>query len=71
MAVFANRTKVQLIGGLPHSITIAMNDQYDIITNISVEDGIINGRACCVKLIQFSRNNNKIFEFGRFSLEQN
>ena len=43
MAALANRTKVQSMERLSHSITKAVNHQCDIIAHISVEDGIING----------------------------
>ena len=44
-------------GGLPANITITVNHQYDIIADISVEDGLINGAECCVKYIQLQQNN--------------
>ena len=39
-------------GGLPKVITVAVNHQYDIISNIAVQDGIMNGAECCIKYIQ-------------------
>ena len=44
-------------GGLPANITIAVNHQYDMIANISVEDGLINGAECSVKYVQLQQNN--------------
>ena len=33
-------------GGLTANITIAVKHQYDIIANISIEGGLINGAEC-------------------------
>ena len=45
-------------GGLPKQITIALNHQYDIISNIAVEDGLMNSAQHCVKYIQLQDNNS-------------
>ena len=45
-------------GGLLKQITIALNHRYDVISNIAVEDGIMNGVQCCVKYIQPQDNNS-------------
>ena len=45
-----DKQKAESTGGLPKQITIALNHQYDIISNISVEDGLMNGAQCCVKV---------------------
>ena len=39
-------------GGLPRQVKIVVNHQYDIISNIAVHDGLINGAECCIKYIQ-------------------
>ena len=44
-------------GGLPKKITIATQAQYDLISNIDVEDGLMNGAECCVKHIYFEPGN--------------
>ena len=33
-----------------------VNHQYDIISNIAVHDGLINGAECCIKYIQEQEN---------------
>ena len=33
--------------------------QYDIISNINVNDGIINGAECCIKYIETKEDENK------------
>ena len=39
---------------------IALNHQYDLMTNIDVEDGLINGAECCVKYITENKNNQNL-----------
>ena len=51
-----SKCKTEKTDGLASSITVAINHQRDIIANISVEDGIINGPECCVKYIQPQQN---------------
>ena len=51
-----SKCKPEKTGGLASNITVAINCQYDIIANISVEDGLINGAECCVKYIQPQQN---------------
>ena len=36
-------------GGLPQDVTLKTNEQYDLISNIDVEDGLINGAQCIIK----------------------
>ena len=33
-----------------------VNHQYDIISNIAVHDGLINGAECCIKYFQEQEN---------------
>ena len=47
-----DKRKPESTGGLPKVITVAVNHQYDIISNIAVQDGIMNGAECCIKYIQ-------------------
>ena len=47
-----DKHKPESTGGLPKVITVAVNHQYDIISNIAVQDGIVNGAECCIKYIQ-------------------
>ena len=51
------KRKSESTGGLPRSVTVALNHQYDLISNVAVEDGLMNGAQCCVKLIQLQENN--------------
>ena len=46
-------------GGLPENIILITNQQYDLITNIDVEDGLINRAQCIIKYIQTTQKNNK------------
>ena len=64
-------------GGLPANITIVVNHPLDIIANISVEDGLINGAECCVKYNQLQWNNEtfpaviwEMFENNKICKEQ-
>ena len=43
-------------GGLPEIITLNTEQQYDIISNIDVTDGLINGAECCIKYIQTKKD---------------
>ena len=52
-----SKCKQENTGGLASDITVAINHQYDIIANIAVEDGLINGSECCIKYIQPQQNN--------------
>ena len=47
-----DKHKPESTGSLPKVITVAVNHQYDIISNIVVQDGIMNGAECCIKYIQ-------------------
>ena len=47
-----DKHKPESTGGLPKVITVAVNHQYDIISNIAVQDGIMNGAEYCIKYIQ-------------------
>ena len=42
--------------GLPEIITLNTEQQYDIISNIDVTDGLINGAECCIKYIQTKKD---------------
>ena len=44
-------------GGLPRQVKIAVNHQYDLISNIAVHDGLMNG-AKCIKYIQRQDSNS-------------
>ena len=47
-----DKCKPESTGGLPKVITVAVNHQYDTISNIAMQDGIMNGAECCIKYIQ-------------------
>ena len=51
-----NKQKIENTGGLPRQVKIVVNHQYDIISNIAVHDGLINGAECCIKYIQEQEN---------------
>ena len=57
LSTAVSKRKQENTGGLPSEITVAVNHQYDIISNIAVEDGLINGSECCIKYIQPQQNN--------------
>lgn len=46
-------------GGLPDLITLNTEQQYDIISNIDVTDGLINGTECCIKYIETKKNQDE------------
>ena len=45
--------------GLPQLIVLNTEQQYDIISNINVNDGIINDAECCIKYIETKQDENK------------
>ena len=51
-----NKQKIENTGGLPRQVKIVINHQYDIICNIAVHDGLMNGAECCIKYIQEQGN---------------
>ena len=56
-----SKRKITHTGGLPEKILLITNQQYDLITNIDVEDGLINGAQCIIKYIQTTmKNDNNI-----------
>ena len=52
-----DKHKPESTGGLPKYTTVATNHQYDIISNIAVNDGTMNGVECCIKFIQPQTHN--------------
>ena len=47
-----SKRKITHTGILPQDVTLITNEQYDLISNIDVEDGLINGAQCIIKYIQ-------------------
>jgi len=58
-----SKRKTNHTGGLPPNITLITNEQYDLISNIDVTDGLINGTQCIIKYIQTTNSNNNIFPY--------
>ena len=58
-----SKRKITHTGGLPQDVTLITNEQYDLISNIDVEDGLINGAQCIIKYIQTTQKNNDIFPY--------
>ena len=46
-----SKQKINHTGGLPETINLIANEQYDLISNINVNDGLINGTQSIVKYI--------------------
>ena len=40
---------VGFTGGLLYMLLVTVNKQYDIIANVSIDDGLLNGAHCCIK----------------------
>ena len=55
-----NKRTAEKTGGLPRQVKIAVNHQYDLISNIAVHDGLMNGAKCCIKYIQRQDSNSNI-----------
>ena len=58
-----SKWKINHTGGLPETITLIANQQYDLISNIDVNDGLINGTQCIVKYIQTTKHNDNILPY--------
>ena len=52
-----SKKQVKDTGGLSQEIILATDQQYDIINNIDVKDGLINGTECTIKYIQCTNDN--------------
>ena len=46
------KRKITHTGGLPEEVLLMADEQYDLISNIDVDDGPINGSQCVIKYIQ-------------------
>ena len=58
-----SKRKITHTGGLPQDVTLITNEQYDLISNIDVEDSLINGAQCIIKYIQTTQKNHDIFPY--------
>ena len=63
IAAAISKWKINHTGGLPETITLIANQQYDLISNIDVNDGLINGTQCIVKYIQTTKHNVNILPY--------
>ena len=63
IAAAISKRKINHTGGLPETITLIANQQYDLISNIDVNDGLINGTQCIVKYIQTTKHNDNILPY--------
>ncbi|MCG8624091.1 MAG: hypothetical protein MJE68_19125, partial [Proteobacteria bacterium] len=52
-----SKRKITHTGGLPEEVTLIVDEQYDLISNIDVEDGLINGAQCLIKYIETTTKN--------------
>ena len=55
-----NKRTAEKTGGLPRQVKIAVNHQYDLISNIAVHDGFMNGAEYCIKYIQTQDSNSNL-----------
>ena len=59
-----SKRKINHTGELPEKIILIKNEQYNLISNIDVEDGSINGTQCTIKFIQVThKNDNKLLPY--------
>ena len=47
-----SKRKITHTGGLPSEVILITDEQYDLISNIDVEDSLINGAQCIIKFIE-------------------
>ena len=58
-----SKQKINHTGGLLETITLITNQQYDLISNIDVNDSLINGTQCIVKYMQTTKYNDNILPY--------
>ena len=58
-----SKRKITHTGGLPEQNLLITNQQYVLITNIDVEDGLINGAQCIIKYIETTKKDNNIIPY--------
>ena len=63
IAAAISKRKINHTGGLPETITLIANQQYDLISNTDVNDSLINGTQCIVKYIQTTKHNDNILPY--------
>ena len=63
IAAAISKCKINHTGGLSETITLIINQQYDLISNIDVNDGLINGTQCIIKYIQTTKHNNNTIPY--------
>ena len=58
-----SKRKITHTGGLPDEVILITNEQYDLISNIDVEDGLINGAQCLIKYIETTTKNETTYPY--------
>jgi hypothetical protein len=55
----AKNKNINHTGNLPYTLTLKVGQLYDIVANINVEDGIVNGAECYLRAVEPNPNNPK------------
>ena len=58
-----SKRKITHTGGLPEEVILISDEQYDLISNIDVEDGLINGAQCLIKYIETTTKNETSYPY--------
>ena len=58
-----SKRKITHTGGLPEEVILIADEQYDLISNIDVEDGLINGAQCLIKYIETTTKNETSYPY--------
>ena len=58
ISIAINKRQEKDTGGLSRTVLLSPDCQYDLISNIDVKDGLINGSPCSIKYIQMHSENN-------------
>ena len=58
-----SKRKITHTGGLPEEVILVTDEQYDLISNIDVDDGLINGSQCVIKYIQTTTKNDITYPY--------
>ena len=58
-----SKRKITHTGGLPEEVILIADEQYNLISNIDVEDGLINGAQCLIKYIETTTKNETRYSY--------
>ena len=58
-----SKRKIIHTGGLPEEVILMTDEQNDLISNIDVDNGLINGSQCLIKYIETTTKNDTTYPY--------